>query len=177
MTCRPLGLCFSPSFSLERYHPTNLRFLPVCYAHEAPRIDMVNRVTVTHSRVPSLLRRDRFMNHLPSDQPLPPTGSSPFLSPSSLSLFSLRFFLSRNPSRTYRFTRSVYIFTSGETSRVSVCTIKKIPCGAGRKMKTGVKNRNRLSGIDIRTAYSSNRLTPDRGWKNKTEVCMDYDNV
>lgn len=130
----PQSARFSPSFSrsLPLSNGTNLRFLRCWTECCTERRSIVSEVT-THSRVRlSLLRRDRFMNHLlcssivlssPPPSP-PPSSSSP---PPSLSLLVSFLFLSRNPSRTYRFTRSVYVSIRDPAVEYLFSTIKAIP--------------------------------------------------
>lgn len=115
---------FSLPLSNERYQFTFLTLQNV--VQNVARGEVTTRIHACAS----LLRRDRFMNHLllldrsllllllPSSPP-----------PPSLSLLVSFLFLSRNPSRTYRFTRARCTFPS-EIQPYLFSAIKAIPrCG------------------------------------------------
>lgn len=169
----PQSARFSPSFSrsLPLSNGTNLRFLRCWTECCTERRSIVSEVT-THSRVRlSLLRRDRFMNHLLCSSIV---LSSPSLSPSSspppsLSLLVSFLFLSRNPSRTYRFTRSVYVSIRDPAVEYLFSTIKAIPRRDTHYVvirKKRKKNVNAKEGIFFkRSRYMSqgamSRLLPD----------------
>lgn len=170
----PQSARFSPSFSrsLPLSNGTNLRFLRCWTECCTERRSIVSEVT-THSRVRlSLLRRDRFMNHLLcssivlSSPSLSPSSSSP---PPSLSLLVSFLFLSRNPSRTYRFTRSVYVSIRDPAVEYLFSTIKAIPRRDTHNVvirKKRKKNVNAKEGIFFkRSRYMSqgamSRLLPD----------------
>lgn len=131
----PQSARFSPSFSrslaLSNGHQFTFLALQNVIQNVARR-SIVSEVT-THSRVRFSIATRSFYESFAAPRSFSPPPS--LLSLLSLLLsFSLSFsllvsflFLSRNPSRTYRFTRSVYVSIRDPAVEYPFSTIKAIP--------------------------------------------------
>lgn len=128
----PQSARFSPSFSrslaLSNGHQFTFLALQNVIQNVARR-SIVSEVT-THSRVRFSIATRSFYESFAAPRSFspPPSLLSLLLSFSlSFSLLVSFLFLSRNPSRTYRFTRSVYVSIRDPAVEYLFSTIKAIP--------------------------------------------------
>ena len=143
----PQSARFSPSFSrslaLSNGHQFTFLALQNVIQNVARR-SIVSEVT-THSRVRLSIATRSFYESFAAPRSFSPPSLSLLLSFSlSFSLLVSFLFLSRNPSRTYRFTRSVYVSIRDPAVEYLFSTIKAIPRRDTHNMLIGKRKKKKM---------------------------------